>query len=112
MAGADGEPTQRNVTTSFVDQNQTYTSHASHQVFLREYVMVDGKPVATGKLLGGENGGLATWADVKKQAAEMLGIELTDSGRVRRSAPAHRSLWQLHSGRDDGFPQLIVGVGR
>ena len=26
-----------NETTPFVDQNQTYTSHASHQVFLREY---------------------------------------------------------------------------
>ena len=66
----DGGPTQRNVTTSFVDQNQTYTSHASHQVFLREYAMdANGKPVATGKLLGGEDGGLATWADVKEQAA-------------------------------------------
>ena len=28
-----------NETTPFVDQNQTYTSHASHQVFLREYVL-------------------------------------------------------------------------
>ncbi len=26
-----------NTTTSFVDQNQTYTSDPSHQVFLREY---------------------------------------------------------------------------
>ncbi|MEG8047450.1 peroxidase family protein [Sphingomonas aerolata] len=26
-----------NTTTPFIDQNQTYTSHASHQVFLREY---------------------------------------------------------------------------
>ncbi len=33
-----------NNTTSFVDQNQTYTSHPSHQVFLRQYVLVDGKP--------------------------------------------------------------------
>ena len=31
-----------NTTTSFVDQNQTYTSHPSHQVFLREYVLVGG----------------------------------------------------------------------
>ena len=28
-----------NTTTSFVDQNQTYTSHSSHQVFLRQYVL-------------------------------------------------------------------------
>jgi Ca2+-binding RTX toxin-like protein len=67
-----------NVTTPWVDQNQTYTSHASHQVFLREYVLLDGKPVATGHLLEGADGGLATWADVKKQAREMLGIDLTD----------------------------------
>ena len=39
-----------NTTTPFVDQNQTYTSHASHQVFLREYAMVDGRPQATGRL--------------------------------------------------------------
>ena len=67
-----------NVTTPWVDQNQTYTSHPSHQVFLREYVMVDGKPVATGFLLESPSHGLATWADVKAQAREMLGIELTD----------------------------------
>ena len=27
-----------NTDTPFVDQSQTYTSHSSHQVFLREYV--------------------------------------------------------------------------
>ena len=60
-----------NTTTSFVDQNQTYTSHPSHQVFLREYVLnADGVPVATGKLIEGANGGMATWADVKVQAAD------------------------------------------
>ena len=31
-----------NVTTPWVDQNQTYTSNASHQVFLREYNMTEG----------------------------------------------------------------------
>ncbi|HWV22207.1 MAG TPA: peroxidase family protein [Devosia sp.] len=67
-----------NTTTPFVDQNQTYTSHASHQVFLREYVLVDGKPQATGNLLDGANGGLPTWAEVKAQARAMLGIDLTD----------------------------------
>ena len=37
--GADDTDRPVNTTTSFVDQNQTYTSHASHQVFLREYVL-------------------------------------------------------------------------
>src|SRR5690606_22812974 len=67
-----------NVTTPWVDQNQTYTSHASHQLFLREYEMVGGKPVSTGHLLEGDRG-MATWADVKEQARTMLGIELTDA---------------------------------
>jgi hypothetical protein len=48
-------------------------------VFLREYELdANGHPVATGHLLEGDNGGLATWADIKEQAREMLGIDLTD----------------------------------
>ncbi|WP_397409912.1 peroxidase family protein [Polaromonas sp.] len=66
-----------NTTTPFIDQNQTYTSHPSHQVFLREYVMVDGKPQATGHLLDGAHG-LGNWAEVKAQARDLLGIHLTD----------------------------------
>ncbi len=67
---------QNNQTTPFVDQNQTYTSHPSHQVFLREYELVNGRPADTGRLLNGQNGGLATWNDVKAQAHNILGIEL------------------------------------
>ena len=67
-----------NTTTPFIDQNQTYTSHPSHQVFLREYALVGGKPLATGRLLDGEHG-IANWAEVKAQAASLLGIQLTDS---------------------------------
>lgn len=68
-----------NLTTPFVDQNQTYTSHASHQVFLREYTAGAGRtPVATGKLLNGSDGGLPTWADVKANALS-LGLLLTDA---------------------------------
>ena len=74
---ADGEPI--NTTTPFVDQNQTYTSHPSHQVFLREYVLTADGPKATGELIQGENGGMATWADVKAQAKNILGIELKDT---------------------------------
>ena len=51
-----------NTTTPFVDQNQTYTSHASHQVFLRQYALdANGVPHATGKLIegGGANDGTA-----------------------------------------------------
>ena len=47
---ADDVHEQTNLTTPFVDQNQTYSSHPSHQVFLREYALEarGGLPVATG----------------------------------------------------------------
>ena len=74
-----GRVEAQNTTTPFVDQNQTYTSSASHQVFLREYkVDGDGHVVNTGKLLNGANGGIANWGEVKAQAETMLGIKLTD----------------------------------
>ena len=38
VPGADGYRNAPNTDTPFVDQSQTYTSHSSHQVFLREYV--------------------------------------------------------------------------
>jgi hypothetical protein len=69
-----------NSTTPWIDQNQTYTSHPSHQVFLREYALNGaGRPVATGKVLDGAiEGNIANWGEVKAQAASMLGIELRD----------------------------------
>ena len=50
-----------NTDSPWVDLSQTYTSHSSHQVFLRDYSMVDGRPISTGKLLGGLPAG-ATYA--------------------------------------------------
>ncbi|WP_457974871.1 peroxidase family protein [Arthrobacter sp. D1-17] len=72
-----------NTDSPWVDQSQTYASHPSHQVFLREYVKdATGKPSATGKLLGGPVGpgedGMATWAVTKQQAKDVLGIRLED----------------------------------
>ena len=84
-----------NTTSPFVNQNQTYSSHPSHQVFLRAYELNGaGAPVATGKLivnrdLGADGiygttddvliGGMATWKVVKAQARDILGINLTDA---------------------------------
>ena len=77
---ADDVREHTNTTTSFVDQNQTYTSHPAHQVFLREYALdADGDPVSTGKVADGSTGGIANWGEVKTQAREMLGIELRDA---------------------------------
>jgi Ca2+-binding RTX toxin-like protein len=80
LGTADDIREHNNQTTAWIDQNQTYTSHASHQVFLREYALnADGKAVSTGKLLDGPaHKGIPTWDDVKAQAATMLGIKLSD----------------------------------
>lgn len=134
-------PDAINITTPFVDQNQTYTSHASHQVFLREYTIdADGDIVATGRLLTNRSangsgeyfgagsqdlGGLTTWAVVKAQASELLGIELTDLdvgnvpmlatdeyGRFLRGPNGFAQVW-VQTGTDpDGNPitTLVEGV--
>lgn len=78
VPSADGFRNAPNTDTPFVDQSQTYTSHGSHQVFMREYVLVAGKPVTTGKFLSDADGGMATWAMIKEQAATKLGIRLVD----------------------------------
>lgn len=85
----DGTAQHTNLTTPWVDQNQTYTSHASHQVFLREHVRKDigdgEKAYSTGHLLdgkaasGSKDGAMANWGEVKAQALEMLGIRLQDT---------------------------------
>ena len=67
-----------NLVTAWVDMNQNYGSDPSYQVFIREYVLVNGAPVPTGNMLSGANGGLPTWAEVCAQARNVLGINLTD----------------------------------
>src|SRR5262245_5696131 len=94
LGTADDTVEHENTTTPFVDQNQTYTSHPSHQVFLRAYeIGADGQPHATGKLIENRDlgldgkfgtaddsaiGGMSTWGVVKAQARDILGINLTD----------------------------------
>jgi len=117
--GADGvlgtaDDTQhegQNTTTPFVDQNQTYTSHASHQVFLREYAFdTNGNPVSTGKLLDGANGGIPTWAEVKAQARDLLGIELTDGDVLNIPLLRTDDYGEFIRG-PNGLPQIVVGIG-
>jgi Ca2+-binding RTX toxin-like protein len=99
-----------NTTTSWVDQNQTYTSHASHQVFLREYTTVGGRTVATGKLLEGDNGGPATWAKTKEQARIMLGIELTDAD-IGNVPLLRTDAYGKFIPGPNGYAQVITGPG-
>ena len=93
LGTADDVQNANNTDTPWVDQSQTYTSHSSHQVFLREYVddPTTGAPVATGRLLGGLPAGAtyagspdgttgeSTWAATKLQAAGELGLKLKDT---------------------------------
>ncbi|MDH1631548.1 peroxidase family protein [Pseudomonas mosselii] len=132
-AGADGvvgtaDDGQPNTTSPFVDQSQTYSSHPSHQVFLREYALdAAGHPVATGRLItnrdlgadgkfgtsddgNGENGGMATWAVVKAQARDLLGINLTDADVHRVPLLATDAYGNFLRG-PNGMPQVVIRVG-
>jgi Ca2+-binding RTX toxin-like protein len=130
LAGPDGQlgtddDGPSNTDTPWVDQSQTYTSHASHQVFLREYAPGTGTAgtnnaaaVATGKLLTGlpagqtfDNspnmvGGESTWAAVKKQAHDVLGMQLVDMDVVNVPMVATDPYGKYLPGAN-GLPQYV-----
>ena len=103
---ADDIHEQENTTSPFVDQNQTYSSHPSHQVFLRAYGLdANGHPVATGKLITnrdlGADGRFGTADDHRdRRHGHLAGGEGTGARhprhqsdgreRVRRAAARHR----------------------
>ena len=99
-----------NLTTPFVDQNQTYTSHPSHQVFLREYVASATGPVPTGKLIE-TNGGMATWEAVKTQARTLLGIELSDADVLNVPMVATDPYGHFIPDATTGLPKLVTATG-
>jgi hypothetical protein len=106
----NGQKEAMNTTTPFVDQNQTYTSHPSHQVFLRDYAMegTPAAPVATGHLLeGSAEGGMATWDSVQEQAATKLGIRLGDRDVLNVPLLATDQYGEFVRG-PNGFPQVVV----
>src|SRR4029453_13344074 len=111
---ADDVHFHNNETTPFVDQNQTYTSNASHQVFLREYTTIttdDGPRTAnTGRLLDGANGGIGNWAEVKANAAQFLGIQLTDADVFDVPMLATDAYGNFIPG-PNGFAQLVTNMG-
>ncbi|MDW3175881.1 MAG: peroxidase family protein [Acidimicrobiia bacterium] len=111
-----------NKTTPYVDQNQTYSSHPSHQVFLREYGTYDAVndvlPV-TGRLLnpldgsGGPSGeeGMATWDDLQENAELNLGFLLDD--RLIDDVPLMLTnpYGRFIPGPARGLPQLVIDDG-
>ncbi len=109
LGTADDIKDATNQVTPYIDNNQTYTSHPSHQVFLREYALDEnGKPVSTGRLLTGADGGLPTWTDVKNQALNLLGIQLEDSDVGNVPLIATDAYGKFIPGVD-GYPQLVMG---
>ncbi|MGW6173955.1 Ig-like domain-containing protein, partial [Arthrobacter sp. NPDC055138] len=97
-----------NTDSPWVDQSQTYSSNPSHQVFLRDYELNEsGDPVSTGELIEGAPGGMATWADIKAQAASMLGLELSDADVVNIPMLATDQYGRFLRG-PNGLPQYIT----
>ncbi|GAA1765270.1 cell wall-binding repeat-containing protein [Agromyces humatus] len=110
---ANGVPTteHHNITSPFIDQNQTYTSHPSHQVFLRWYnadATSNNGLLLEGVLAGGERGGLARWNDVKAQSSSVLGIELTDADVLDVPLLLTDQYGHFVPGAERGLPQLAV----
>ncbi|NOG70255.1 peroxidase family protein [Roseicella sp. DB1501] len=125
LGTADDVHDSVNTITPYVDQSQTYSSHPSHQVFLREYMIgADGRLHSTGALLGhheaGADGqlftgddvvtGMATWADVKASAARFLGIKLTDADVGSVPLLATDAYGNFIPGAN-GLPQIVVRDG-
>ncbi|EKF60343.1 heme peroxidase, partial [Agrobacterium albertimagni AOL15] len=107
---ADDVRNHTNETTPWIDLNQVYTSNPSHQVFLREYVLVGGKPVATGQMLESVTGGPPTWKDIKTQAELVLGIKLHDLNVHAVPAVLTDFYGEFVRGAN-GFPQLVTPTG-
>ncbi|MGE3324461.1 MAG: peroxidase family protein [Acidimicrobiia bacterium] len=100
-----------NATTPYVDQNQTYSSHPSKQVFLRQYALNGlGQPVSTGKLIEGVSGGMATWGELKTATATLLGIQLVDMD-VHSVPMILTDPYGNFIPGPNGFPQLVTGSG-
>lgn len=129
LGTADDIQNASNTDTPWVDQSQTYTSPASHQVFLREYApntstapfgATNPVAVSTGRLLGGlaanqtypgspdGTTGMATWASVKAQAAALLGLKLEDKDVVNVPMLAADPYGKFIAGPARGAAQYVT----
>ncbi|MDB5643750.1 MAG: hypothetical protein JWN07_3067, partial [Hyphomicrobiales bacterium] len=111
LGTADDIHAGTNLVTPFVDQNQTYTSNPSHQVFLREYAVgSDGQLHSTGRLLehvrDDGSTGEPTWADIKANALK-LGILLTDADVTNVPLLAADAYGNFIPDPLNGFAQIV-----
>ena len=110
ITDANGQRNSPNTDTPYVDLSQTYSSHASHQIFLREYDSTTGVPLSTGRILSSADGGLATWAMIKKQAATKLGLQLVDLDVNNIPMIASDPYGNFTPG-PHGLPQYVTATG-
>ncbi len=111
LGTADDIHEARNLNTPFVDQNQTYTSHPSAQVFLREYDDDETNPPSqTGRLLDGAGGNIGNWGEIKTQALTKLGIRLVDQDVLNIPLILTDPYGHFIPG-PNGFPQIILQSG-
>jgi beta-lactam-binding protein with PASTA domain len=132
LGTADDIKDSINQTTPWVDQNQTYTSHPSHQVFLRQYVCANnpaaavcgganGAPIPDGKVLDGDHCAargtgftgdeicnIGNWGKVKQQAAQKLGIQLLDTDVVDVPLILTDPYGHFKPGPARGMAQLVL----
>jgi Ca2+-binding RTX toxin-like protein len=107
----DGNHEAFNTTSPFIDQSQTYSSHPSHQVFLREYESgPGGVPVGTGRLVTGPGEGMGDWAVVRAQAKNVLGIALGDAD-VHAAPLIVTDPYGRFVPGPNGLPQIVFGGG-
>jgi Ca2+-binding RTX toxin-like protein len=118
-------PAGVNSTTPWIDQNQTYGSHPSKNVFMRDYACATNAassvagpcvsgvstPVSTGELLNSAIAhNIANWAEVKANAVEKLGIELTDYDVTDVPLVVTDEFGRFIKG-PNGFPMVVLKDG-
>lgn len=111
LGTADDVHEATNNDTPWVDQNQTYGSLPAQQVFLRDYALDStGRPVSTGRLIQGVSGGMATWAEIKTQARDLLGIDLVDTDVTNVPQVVTDPYGRFTRG-PNGFPLMMTANG-
>ena len=116
LGTADDIHENTNTTSPFVDQNQTYTSHPSHQVFLRAYALGADGPLTTGKLIDEPRSGRRRrFRHGRRRRARRH----VDVGRAQGPGPRHprhqphrRRLRQRPAAGDGRLRQLHQGAER
>ena len=110
---ADSTGQSTNETTPWIDQSQTYGSHASQNFFLREYTTsVSGSTLtakSNGRMIESAAAGLPTWKDIKAQAL-LLGLLLIDYDAKSVPVIATDQYGKFIPG-SNGYPLMLFSNG-